>query len=326
MPFHPLLIVVLLWDVAALFCLLPLGRQALRALAGTPGPADHRRWPSQPATVARLAVAGTAFVTLAGAAFFLLLAIAWPHRVAGTMCGAGVVKAMAPWGAQALTLRGLALFVIVLWLSLARAAAGTSSLRPRQVLLVAIVPLVLAQYYSLRAVLALIGHQPKSCCSRLYESVVTAGATAEFFFAQPPAVWAVTALALAVASAAWIQRRRALTSRWPNRGVALMALALAPAALHSFAAQLTGAQGSEPASPCWWCLFQQPAWFAGYAVGLPLVALVWFAASLLGQSVAAGPPSQQPPLTVTALTRHSLGGLALAALTVGGTIVVSLLF
>jgi hypothetical protein len=260
--------------------------------------------------------------TMIGLLLIMGISSAWPSVVPGAMCGTGVLQAMGTAGVQILWFQLLAVGVIGAWWLNRQLDASQpyGPLIPAQarLLLLAAPIMALASWSWVRALMAVDGSPPVSCCAVIYDQVATNPLTGVLAPANG-AHW-LGACLLGVggltAWGAWQWRCRIILPRaialigavtvlgWVVTAVVALRLGVAPYIYQTLS------------HPCAWCLFLPEHGAVGY---LYFGLLTWIAAQDLTLGVAGMMFGRIPPLDpfLMRLQRRAGLGLMLGVLVFG---------
>jgi len=197
------------------------------------------------------------------------IALFWHRIVPGAMCGTGVLQAMDVWGTRAMFFWGLALIVLYGWHvadGLERKSPdGVLSQNNARLLLTASPFLLLAFFYSQRALLSVDTTDPVSCCAAVYDRVLDGTAANKI----KPVIRAVSfwgsALGSMLISGGVIRaiRRPGLGT---DRGVAFLSIIWALFAAVAVKQIWSSYYYQVLSHPCPWCLFLTDHYGVGFLI------------------------------------------------------------
>lgn len=290
MIWHPAAIAVLFADALGLLLLVMSASTAFRVvLHWSPGAADRQQLAlerkAEAASIrSRWALGMFAF---AGAVLLIGISHGFVCLVPGAMCGTGVMQAMGPDAAPALLLRGLLLWLLLLWsqietLNQRRPDQPITPLNAR-ILLSAVPVGLLALGYTYRGLQQVDLYRPVDCCAVVYDQFrTTADARGTANISDPGWIAAFVVLsALLTAAALWsrFQRSGHLPPKLPS-ALAMLTFCWIPVAAVTLVNVLAAYHYEVLQHQCPWCLFLPEH----HRVGYPLygaLAVIAFEASVI---------------------------------------------
>ncbi len=277
MIWQPQLMALLSLEILALLFALYAAVPYLRVLLSwDPCSSDRAQLRLERATdSASLAMRGAIILSVA-ASLLLILALSWslPSQVPGAMCGTGVLQSTGGLAERALALRGLASAALWIWLGLdlLNRAAPRAPKVPEVARwqLLALPLLLLAGFYTLRALLQLDPHTPVDCCQAVYDNFSSpAQAQQSLGISDSAWLWLTGVggfLLLSLSLMALWRLKAAEFSSGFSKILALLALIWAPTASLTLIRVLSAYHYEVLHHHCPWCLFLPEH----NAVGYPL--------------------------------------------------------
>lgn len=219
----------------------------------------------------------------------------WPAHVDGAMCGTGVLQAMGRYGWQSVAFRCLTVLVLFCWQVVSAIDDGhprSPLAMPKARLLLTAAPVMgWSTIASWRAVSALQGAPPVSCCAVVYDRATDVGWGITTIQPMLPARdWLVLGLGFSLVLLGWGAWKWRRPTGGPRRHL-LFFLPLLSAWLYCAVQAIRF--GVSPYiyqvlfHPCPWCLFLDTYWFAGVVIfGLPAVIVAECLALLTAAAIA----------------------------------------
>jgi hypothetical protein len=216
-------------------------------------------------------LASGAFYCLAVAALLGLLGVCllWHRIVPGAMCGTGVLQAMGSWAKRALFFWVVLLVLLYAWnvsVRLERSSPQGQTIPDNaRLMLIASPFLLLALFYSQRAIFSVDMADPVSCCAAVYDQVLSSGLAARVKpVVRSIAFWGSLAGSVLIAgSTIWGSR---LEHRKTDAATSLFTMVWALLAAVSVSQIWSAYYYQVLSHPCPWCLFLPDYWGAGFLI------------------------------------------------------------